>query len=831
MDPHETIYCKSAYFRLRETKALKVRDLSDIFKKIKSIEASDEDALSAIGATPEPEDIKEGNNANERSPIRSIEDTTSEAHKPLNLTIPLEDDMIETQVGEIDNKEKTKIEANKERQKKPLSISPVLPSKPQDNQPSSFKETLKRIDKQDEEPKKKKKSKKPKFAQSKSTAQDDAMPDFVTRSTKQYPRFDQPSFDSPKIFLIGSILAILWAISVITLLYLNRGNFFTTLDPFTWLSIALLVIIPAICFIFGGVALKQIHQLSTHSMRLADAADAMSSPDETVIARSTIMAKSIQAQIEDVNLKMSSAVNRMEMLDDMVKSQGSALARSTLAAEGTTTHIDETLTKQSTALEGIATIFEDRMRTLSTMLDAHSENLSNSTQQAEQKIHEARISIEAAAEKVGTTSETVRSNAVQAADTLASSHTEMAMIGNAVKQRAEEMDGIYKNHLTELSTLINQLQDEQEQMSVILEDRLAKMRDMALSASVGAEKLSDASSKGRETVEALANAARITDTAVRARFAEMEDMVKYSTARAESISDTAARQVQNSLSQTRKDISRIEADMMDLMDKLNVAASKSVSSNQPLSFSNTEKTSVEQKELSNRLKFRPLESEDETSDHDIDYHVDVSSKVDAETLGRLDTLPPPPVEIDRDDNVLQTLSFEPIEKDDLLQLKDTIANEDPDMVRTTPIYETEDKGKPWWKWGGLFGEPEPNKNINKSIPSHHRVNKAKVLAELAVINLSPSAIVNDGCIIDATQYFKDNRQAELHLLIRERLGEPVRHLESAMQNDSNLSSLIQKFNFEMAQSFKSYGDDMTLIKNELETDLGRAFLLCRGVLS
>jgi len=106
-------------------------------------------------------------------------------------------------------------------------------------------------------------------------------------------------------------------------------------------------------------------------MRLADAADAMSSPDETVIARSTIMAKSIQAQIEDVNLKMSSAVNRMEMLDDMVKSQGSALARSTLAAEGTTTHIDETLTKQSTALEGIATIFEDRMRTLSTMLDAH----------------------------------------------------------------------------------------------------------------------------------------------------------------------------------------------------------------------------------------------------------------------------------------------------------------------------------------------------------------------------------------------------------------------------------------------------------------------------
>jgi len=116
--------------------------------------------------------------------------------------------------------------------------------------------------------------------------------------------------------------------------------------------------------------------------------------------------------------------------------------------------------------------------------------------------------------------------------------------------------------------MLSDLRGQQDELAATMEERLSKMRDMSLSAKVGAQSLTEASIKGRETVEALNEAASLTDTAVRARFSEMEEMVKYSTARAESISETAARQVQNSLATTRKEIARIEADMMDLMDKL-----------------------------------------------------------------------------------------------------------------------------------------------------------------------------------------------------------------------------------------------------------------------
>ena len=349
------------------------------------------------------------------------------------------------------------------------------------------------------------------------------------------------------------------------------------------LSIALMVLFPLILIGLCTAAFRHLNSLSEEANDLKLTADALMNPDETVISRSTIMAKSIQAQVDEVNLKVSSALTRMELLDDMIKSQGSSLAKSTIAIDSTTTDIEHRISTQREGLEKITSLFDSRMSSLSDMMEGHSSMLASSGLMAEQKVQEARLSVEGAAQQLSTASEAVRENAVTAARTLSGSQEEITKISENVQMQSISLDNIYRQHLKGLKTMLEDLGEEQNSLAATMEDRLSKMRDMSLSAKVGAQNLTDASIKGRETVEALNEAASLTDTAVRARFSEMEEMVKYSTARAESISETATRQVQKSLSTTRKEISRIEADMMDLMDKLSQAeARKPVISESPI---------------------------------------------------------------------------------------------------------------------------------------------------------------------------------------------------------------------------------------------------------
>jgi len=208
------------------------------------------------------------------------------------------------------------------------------------------------------------------------------------------------------------------------------------------IAFAVIIAAPLLLIAVTTFAFRQLKRLSHSAGVLQSAAAAMLTPDDSVIARSTIMAKSIQAQVDEVNMKVSSALNRMELLDDMVKSQSSSLSKSTIA------------------------------------------------------------------------SETVRQNAVAAAQTLSGSQLEITQLGEAVQNQSIQLDSVYRQHLRDLQLMLTELRTQQDELGATMEERLSKMRDMSLSAKVGAESLTEASIKGRETVEALNEAASLTDTAV-----------------------------------------------------------------------------------------------------------------------------------------------------------------------------------------------------------------------------------------------------------------------------------------------------------------------------
>ena len=370
-------------------------------------------------------------------------------------------------------------------------------------------------------------------------------------------------------FLIW-IGALLWIAGVITTSYFTFGPWenLSTLTPLQWFDIAALVILPVLMLITLGLLAKRLIALSQHSHALIDAADALTRPDLLAGERAENLASTIRSQIIGVDSEFKTALDRLAGMENVLTGHTDALTSSHIAASRQTGEIAQRLSEEREGLKEISTSFDERMGALSRLLTEHSDRLSHATHIAEQKIQEARVSVEGAAAKINASSEIVRENALSATQTLGASHDSIIGLGNNIKTQSAIMDEISARHTAELGILIERMESEQMRMNETLQARLDSMRDMSLSAKLSADSLTEASNAGRDTISALGKAATLADEAVKQRFSEMEDMVRFSNNKAESITDRAAKRVRDSLTLTRLEISRIEDDMRELEQRM-----------------------------------------------------------------------------------------------------------------------------------------------------------------------------------------------------------------------------------------------------------------------
>ena len=798
--------------------------MSNIFKKIRSIEAQDEAVTQALGLRPAEFDDENFDDSEKSQPSK----------KPLKLTIDDDDTILDLEDLSLDASDESPIQIDElshddtdesgspQKSSSRLGLTPIMPIKdPHSKLEPELKASPKPL---------------PKFLDR--TPEDIAKPESLNAPTNPIdtkPVTEAKAVERPKstpshehevesgmlrpsgnfITIIGIATALIWIVcaGLVSLDIFTRGGAWDAMGILQKLGIALIVLFPLILIGLCTAAFRHLNSLGNDANTLKLTAEALMRPDETVISRSTIMAKSIQAQVDEVNLKVSSALTRMELLDDMIKSQGSSLAKSTIAIDSTTADIEHRISTQREGLERITGLFDNRMASLSDMMEGHSSMLASSELMAEQKVQEARLSVEGAAQQLSTASETVRENAAIAARTLSGSQEEITKISENVQMQSISLDNIYRQHLKGLETMLADLGNEQNSLAVTMEDRLSKMREMSLSAKVGAQNLTDASIKGRETVEALNEAASLTDTAVRARFSEMEEMVKYSTARAESISETATRQVQKSLSTTRKEISRIEADMMDLMDKLSRAeASKPVISSSPIKTLREDNTPLAEtapppKASSNELP--SMEYRDIFKDKNVSSPTKDPSETSIFSLRRSveeETSPRPAANSD--------LDMHPMSESDM-----------PSLLRRPSANEAE-KEPSKWSLRGMFGGVD-----TPEAPLRHQINDEDIIKSLTSLGLTPAAIVDDGCIIEAANLRAVKGTAAMSEAITKRLNEPVRHLFLAVETDADLKSDIASFTQQFEDRLAPVDNNRESIRKQLESDSGRAYLLCAAVLN
>ena len=634
------------------------------------------------------------------------------------------------------------------------------------------------------------------------------------------------------IATLALVSSTIWLLicALIAFSLLNIGENWESINPAQWAGLAMMIFGPLAMIGLAAYAMRQLARISVQATHMQQVTDQLSRPDETVLERSKTLSDAIGEHVDIINAKLNEGVGRISTLKDILKTQTASIEHANQSAKASVQTIDQHLQTQKAAFETIAITYDERMGALSEMMDTHAENLASATRVAEQKIKEARISVEGATAKINSASDIVRANTLEAASTLSGSHDEIQKLGDIIKQRSTELDGVYKKHATDLTAMIEHLRDEQQNIGANMGETLIKMRDLSLSAQASAESLSDASSAGKETIQALAQSASLADDAVKTRFAEMEQMVRYSTEHAQNINTVASQRVQDSLEQTRTEIARIERDMADLQEKLQRSTPVS-GKPRTVELSDTRPNVRDRRP---RLHVKPIEYIDaELAEETIARH----------GIDELDDELELPRPVSSADEAATALDLQ-IETPDVQEIKKGLSPSDPILSAIRPVaeYESVKKSKPGFSLRGLFGgrmDEDEHANLSNAgagsdVADRNRVNEQNVqsfVQTLIDMGLSPNVLVDDGCVIEAANNRAAHGHEAMSRAVITRLSIPIKHFAATLSSDATLSQRTIEFATEFDHRVETLAGDREAIRTRLESESGRAYLICDAALN
>ena len=614
------------------------------------------------------------------------------------------------------------------------------------------------------------------------------------------------------------------------------------LSSWPMLTHSVIALLPAALILLLCAVMSRLSALSAQTRGVIHAVDLITRPDDAAQTRATSLASAVRSQIISVDSELTAALDRLAGMENVLRGHVSALTDSHVTATQQTHNISDQLTEQRTALKDLTGSFDERMASLSHMLTEHNERLSSSTHVAEQKIQEARVSVEGAAAKINASSEIVRDNAMSASKTLDESHSKIAKLGDDIRAQSEALGDLNSRHAEDMKSLLAQLQQEQQDLEASIEERLSRLREMSLSAKVSTESLNDASEAGRQTVEALAKSATLADSAVKTRFAEMEEMVRYSNSRAESISDRAAKRVRDSLALTRMEIGRIEDDMHALESRMTSRAEK------------PDELIVESRSSwrKNLLRFRPLTGQSPI----VDVEPETPDIVEVPQLSFSEPEPtvedlvltseeppqvkpeskPEPVTLDIPQPVVEPtvapdLSLD-VEQQPILSMPELESDVLSPVVETVvPQSLRKKKEKSGWSWRGFLGGIDDDAapqarpaQATSQISFEDR--KTDIIARLSAISLAPNSIVDEGCVIEAVNTRKFKGAADMREVVNLRLPSEITHLRRAFAADPDLHSAADDFAQRYYQLLGNISSDREQLRETMQTEAGRAFILC-----
>ena len=618
-------------------------------------------------------------------------------------------------------------------------------------------------------------------------AKTEDVPEFVTRDSVQ-PLLSPPSNLEP----LKPPRAAGWLILSFGLLYIiGAGLYFGTpllnqpIELLPISGIAVLLALPLILLFLLWRTLKHLSLITFENSKLTRAAEILVTPDKEALNRTETLSAGIRNEISKVNSGLSKTVEAFKDVQLAITKEAQALDTAGHTLSNRSEDVGRTLSAQREALEGLSGTFDTRMNTLSTQLSEASQTLEGICTDAESKLLSAGEALQKTTEVVD---ETVTTNTARLGDKIASleatnenlsgSAGKLTMSLNESAHSLLQSDFAFTENMTELTTLNKQTQ--------------AQISE--LQATIG---------HGHEVLTELREAAESKKTIIATHYEDLSTQLKQSEDNTLAAQGKTARMVETNLAQMRRDFTRMETDLKSLQAKL--VNAKAAAQDIP---------EVEQK--SARLKLKPL---------DTDF---------------------PPVEPPR--HVAPSRpkpKYDPIAKTplnlgadmEIESLDEPLIKFEPDVVRRPFEVEANPKAKGFgrrknkeekagWRWRDMLGNLErPDGNAPSATQGG-----VNAVALLTGIKLSPSAIVDEGTVVDATQARVNKGEPGLASAVTEKLPEAVTHLKESLNRDPNLKANLLTFTSNFSNMLSNTPPTAPALRAALGSPEGRAYLLCAAAL-
>ena len=605
-----------------------------------------------------------------------------------------------------------------------------------------------------------------------------------------------------------------WIILGFGVLYMiGAGMFFglsllkESAELFTYAGFVSLLMLPVILLFLLWRALCHLNDVSQSNARYAKAAEVLVTPDAEALSRTQTLAGGIQAQISKVNTNLADTVEALKGVQIAVSRESQALDAAGLQLSSRSEDVGRSLTLQRQALESISGTFDTRMETLSSQISNTSQSLESTCTTAETKLLKVGESLQLAS---GMMNQAVTDSASRISEKI----TEIGEVTRTLDSTATALRDDLSASTQELAVTDAALVEKAQSLQSLNVDTQGKINDLRSTITDGQEMLAE-----------LHHAAEIRKSSVQSYYGELSSQLKQSEDDTLAAQGKTARMVESNLAQMRRDFARMETDLQSLQSKL-----RNLRTAAPAAV----EAAIETDAQSSRLNLMPLDSDFPP--------VEPPRHIEPEKERGIPETPlnlGMDLEVEAADSALT--NFEP----DVIRRPGQISN----STKSKGFGRRADKeDKSGWRWRDMLGtleRPDREQDSAPMMPSapafvapalemvlpeptpQKKVNPAAILTAL---QLSPSAIVDEGTVIDATQARINKGEAGLISIVSVKLPEAVSHLRQIMAEDAEVAGDLQHFTTEFSNMIGNTPPTAPALRAALGSPDGRAYLLCAAAI-
>ena len=651
---------------------------------------------------------------------------------------------------------------------------------------------------------------------------------------------DAPTGGGLKWAAIALSLLTLAALGLLAFLYVRTAGV-ANITPLGFAALALGVIVPPLAIVLMLAALRSVGTLSVEAARASRAADRLTRAHTEVPAEVTSMAQAIRAELTGVEARLEQSRAQVDGFAALLSEQGEVMDGTTKVMAERSETVSRALSLHRQAFESLATTFDAQMEAMGAGVDAQRGKLEDLTRAASTEMSAAQTAIGEAAAKLSSTAETVSTSSNAADETLRDAETRLAAMADRIARSAAELDSVYERRAEHLSSMADRMSGERDTTEAALFSQTEQLGAVDAQLEITEKRLT-----------ALVDHAQSIQTTLEERLAAIDSTLDAADRKSRDFTQSLSDRVTDSVATARRDLSLMEAELRALQARIDDTA------NATLDFEEAQAARERDARESRRIHLQPLESD--------------FPPVEPRATPIKRAVPLRPAALAAD-----PATAEPLDLTDALAIPDPApAQAEPvatppsvtrDVVRR-PAEDSQPKGKRFgrgkpeakagWKWrdmlGGIDAEPDavvaqttaqpatadivrPPAGVPLSRPATPPPvvppaptlpDGSDVVARLCEVQLAPSAVVDEGTIIDAGNALGSGGVDAMAQVVTARLRDPVTHLRGVLSADLEFKLRSESFCRIFTGSLS--GANEAALRAELGSASGRAFLLCSAAL-